>query len=74
MNSGTEVINKLSAAKITQRKDSYLERTLAPAQSYFCLSMINSGLFVQRARSAQGSFCREADTEHHPGSLRPRAR
>lgn len=42
-------------------KDSYLERTLAPAQSYFCLSMINSGLFVQES-SAQpkGSFCREA--------------
>lgn len=71
MNPSTEVINKLSAAKITQRKDSYLERTLAPAQSYFCLSMINSGLVVQRVRSAQGSFCREADTEHHPGASGP---
>lgn len=56
-----EVTNKPGAAKITQMKDSYLERTLAPGQSYFCLSMIDSGLFVQESSDQpKDSFCREA--------------
>jgi len=77
-NSKTEITNKPNAAKISQMNDSCLVRTLAPAQSYFCLSMIGSanllGFFAEDLRSAEGYIMQRnssAETESNTHSKAP---
>lgn len=57
------VSNAPSTAEISQMNDSCLERTLAPVQSYFCLSVIHSAnllVFVQKiSDQLKVIFCRE---------------
>lgn len=64
-----EITNKPSAAKISQMNDSCLKRTLAPAQSYFCLSMIDSAnlpaIFFLCRRSQMSWRVRSAERFQH---------
>lgn len=57
------VSNTPSTAETSQMNDSCLERTLAPVQSYFCLSVIHSAnlmVFVQKiSHQLKVIFCRE---------------